>query len=198
MLSYFLRAVVELGLPVAALSWILFYRLYSRGELARDADHKTIRSDLKQIRQAHKKSKTSSHSILNASVDTMLHAKWMKFGGGFYGVAALWTLIVMEAGGIASTIVHPSSLENMFRDGVIGFVVQLLVNQFTTFVQALLWFSWWPGPGKGLFGWAAVAYVGYLAGLNIARHETELGNRLLGLDWRAQVRSMFDGHNNDV
>ncbi len=193
MLFYLLRATVELGLPVAALSWLLFYRLYSRGELARDADHKTIRSSLKQIRQAHKKSKASSHSILDVSVDTLLHAKWMKFGGGFYGVAALWTLIVMEAGGIVSTVLHPSSLEYMFRDGLIGFIVTLLVNQFTTFVQALLWFSWWPGPGKGLFGWVAVAYVGYLAGLNLARHETELGRRLLGLDWRTQLRSIFTG-----
>ena len=42
MLSELLYAIVELGLPVAALSWLLFYRLYSRGVLARDADRKAI------------------------------------------------------------------------------------------------------------------------------------------------------------
>ena len=35
MLSELPRAILEIGLPVAVLSWLLFYRLYSRGELAR-------------------------------------------------------------------------------------------------------------------------------------------------------------------
>lgn len=192
MFLYLLRATVELGLPVAALSWLLFYRLYSRGELARDADHKTIHSNLKQIRQAHKKSKGTGGGVLHASVDSILHAKWMKFGGGFYGVAALWTLIVMETGGIVSAIAHPSVLEDMFHDGLIGFIVNLLVNQFTTFIQALVWFSWWGGREHGVLGWVAVAYVGYIAGLNVARSESEFGSRVVGLDWRAQVRSFFD------
>lgn len=85
MLSELPYAILELGLPVAALSWLLFYRLYSRGELARDADHKSIGAGLKSIRKTEKESRLTS--------DSMLHAKWMKFGGGFYGVAAAWTLI---------------------------------------------------------------------------------------------------------
>ena len=169
-MPYLLRATVELGLPVAALSWLLFSRLYIRGELARDADRKAIRSSLKQIRQASKKSKIPADSIL--------HTKWMKFGGGFYGVAALWTIIVIEASGIASTIAHPSSLEKMFHGGLIEFVVNLVVNQFTAFVQALVWFTWWPGKEHGPLVWIAVAYVAYLAGLNLARYETALGSRL--------------------
>ena len=35
MLSELPRAILEIGLPVAVLTWLLFYRLYSRGELAR-------------------------------------------------------------------------------------------------------------------------------------------------------------------
>ncbi|MGA9421579.1 MAG: hypothetical protein WBW61_04400 [Rhodanobacteraceae bacterium] len=187
MLLDVLRITFALGLPVAALSWLLFYRLYSRGELARDADHKAIRSSLKQVKQATKES--------GAHADSLLHAKWMKFGGGFYGVAALWTLIVIEGGGVLSTIAHPSSIEQMFHGGPIEFIVNLLVNQFTTFLQAILWITWWPGEEHGQVGWMAlvVAYVGYLAGLNLARHETELGRRLTNWDWRAQVRSWFAG-----
>ncbi len=187
MLQNLLRVTFELGLPVAALSWLLFYRLYSRGELARDADHKAIRSNLKEIKRATKES--DSHA------DSLLHTKWMKFGGGFYGIAALWTLIVIEVGGVLSTIVHPSSIEQMFHGGPIDFIVNLLVNQFTTFIQAITWITWWPSEQHGRVGWMAivVAYVGYLAGLNLARHETELGSRLTGWDWRAQVRSWFAG-----
>ncbi|MBS0302936.1 MAG: hypothetical protein JSR16_12330, partial [Proteobacteria bacterium] len=51
MLSELPRAILEIGLPVALLSWLLFYRLYSRGELARDADRKAIGASLKSIRK---------------------------------------------------------------------------------------------------------------------------------------------------
>lgn len=185
MLLYLLRVTFELGLPVAALSWLLFYRLYSRGELARDASHKVIRTDLKQIRQATKKSETPP--------DSVLHAKWMRFGGGFYGVTALWTLVVIETSGILTAIADPSSIEDLFRHGLVGFIVSLIVGQFTTFLQAILWFDWWPGHGGQTVVWIAGAYVGYLAGLNLARHETEFGSRLVAVDWRSQLRSRSSG-----
>ncbi len=186
-LTHLLRAIFELGLPVAALSWLLFYRLYSRGELARDADHKTIQSSLKQVKEATKKSKTHT--------DNVLHTKWMKFGGGFYGVAALWTLIVIEVGGVVSTLADPSSIKAMFSHGLIEFFVNLLVNQFTTFVQALIWFDWWPGKQHDLVVWIAIAYLGYIAGLNLARRETALGSRVVSWHWRAQLRSWFHRDN---
>ena len=182
MLDHLLRAVVQLGLPVAALSWLLFYRLYHRGELARDADRKAIRSSLKQIRVESKKSKTPA--------DSALHAKWMKFGGGFYGVAALWTLIVIESSGIVGVIVQPSSVEDMFRGGLVDFIVNLFVSQLTTFIQAAVWFNWWSGRQHDVFVWIVVAYAGYLAGLNLARRETAFANRLVGLDWRGRLRSL--------
>jgi hypothetical protein len=189
MLFFLLRVTVELGVPVAALTWLLFYRLYHRGELARDANHKAIRSSLKAMKAAAKESKTPA--------DSVLHAKWMRLGGGFYGVAALWTLVVMEAGGIVNAIVEPSSVEDMFRGGVVDFGVNLLVGQITTFVQALVWFTWWSGNEHHVFGCIAIAYLGYLAGLNLARRETAVGSRLVGLDWRARVRSWF-GDDDDV
>jgi hypothetical protein len=180
-----LSAVFELGVPVAALSWLLFYRLYSRGALSRDADHKAIRSSLKQVKEATKKSKEHA--------DSVLHTKWMKFGGGFYGVVALWTLIVIEVGGVVSTIADPSSLEVMFDHGLVAAIVGMIVNQFSTLVQAVLWFQWWPDKVEGPLVWFAVGYAGYMAGLNLARHETELGNRVTAWHWRSQLRSWFGG-----
>jgi hypothetical protein len=185
MLLVLLRAIVELGLPVAALSWLLFYRLYHRGDLARDADHKAIRASLKQIKTAAKESKTPT--------DNALHAKWMRLGGGFYGVAALWTLIVIEASGIINAIVDPASLEEAFSRGVVDFGVNLLVSQITSFVQALVWFTWWSGSQHLGYSSIAVAYVGYLAGLNLARRETAVGSRLVDLGWRTRLRSLFGG-----
>jgi hypothetical protein len=182
MLSELPYALLELGLPVAALSWLLFYRLYSRGELARDADHKSIDASLKAIRKVEKESKETS--------DSLLHAKWMKFGGGFYGVAAAWTLIYIEASGIVGVIVHPSLLEGMFRNGIVHFVTQQITGQITTLVDAATWFTWWPDKGHGPVVWLAVAYVAYIAGLNLARYETGFGRRVIELDSRARWHSL--------
>jgi hypothetical protein len=178
-----LYAVVEMGLPVAALSWLLFYRLYSRGELARDADHKTIDASLKAMRKAEKEYKQKS--------DSMLHAKWMKFGGGFYGVAAAWTLIYIEVSGIVGVILHPSVIEQTFEKGLGDLFGNWISGQVTTFVDAVTWFSWWPGKGHGVMVWFITAYVAYIAGLNLARYETGFGSRVIELDSRARWRSLI-------
>ena len=176
-------AILELGLPVTALTWLLFYRLYSRGQLARDADHKTIDASLKQIRKVEKNSKETS--------DSMLHAKWMKFGGGFYGVAAAWTLIYIEASGIVGVILHPSVIKETFQKGLGDLIANQISGQITTLVDAAIWFSWWPDKGHGPIVWLAVAYVAYIAGLNLARYETGFGSRVVELDSRARWRSLI-------
>ena len=182
MLSEFLFAIVEVGLPVAALSWLLFYRLYSRGVLERDADRKAIDERLKAIRKVEKETKETS--------DSVLHTKWMKFGGGFYGVAAAWTLIYIEASGVLGVILHPSIVKETIDKGIGHFITQQISSQISTFVDAAIWFTWWPQKGHGPWVWFAVAYAGYLAGLNLARHETRLGSRVVDLDSRSWWRSL--------
>ena len=176
MWSEFLHAAFEMGLPVAALSWLLFYRLYSRGELARDADHKSIDTQLKAMRKVEKESEKHSDSIL--------HAKWMKFGGGFYGVAAAWTLLYIEASGVVGVVLHPSVVMETFHNGIVHFITQQIASQITTLIDAAIWFNWWPERGHGPLMWFAVAYAGYLTGLNLARYETGFGSRVVELDSR--------------
>jgi hypothetical protein len=183
MLTELLRATFEMGLPVAALSWLLFYRLYSRGVIARDADHKSIGETLKTIRQEHKESKEKP--------DSLVHANWMKFGTGFYGVAAAWTLICIEASGLFDNVMHPSNLLAMFHKDIGDWIGDKISDQVTTFVDAATWFSWWPGHGHSPVAWFVVAYVAYVAGLNLARVETDLGSRALDLDSRAWWRSLI-------
>ena len=182
MLSELPRAILEIGLPVALLSWLLFNRLYSRGELARDADRKAIGASLKSIRKAQKESKSAS--------DSLLHAKWMKFGGGFYGVAAAWTLIYIEASGVVGVIAHPSTVSDMFRNGIVDFIVQQISGQISSLVDAAIWFTWWPDRGHNSFVWFGVAYAAYIAGLELARFETRIGSRAVELDSRERWLAM--------
>jgi hypothetical protein len=114
----------------------------------------------------------------------------MKFGGGFYGVAAAWTLIYIEASGIIGVILHPSVLKKMFDNGLVNLLTNQISGQVNTFVDAAIWFSWWPGKGRNLVVWLAVAYVGYVGGLKLARYETGFGSRVIALDSRARWRSL--------
>jgi hypothetical protein len=182
MLSELPIAILEIGLPVAVLSWLLFYRLYSRGEIARDADRKSIGASIKSLRKTQKESKQSS--------DSLLHAKWMKFGGGFYGVAAAWTLIYIEASGVVGVIAHPSTVPDMFRGGIVDFIVQQISGQISSLVDAAIWFTWWPDRGHNPIVWFGVAYAAYIAGLELARFETRIGSRAVELDSRERWASM--------
>lgn len=69
---------------MAMLSWFLFAQLYDSGDMDRDADRKAIKSKLKSVKT-------------NKSSGECIHESWMKFGSGFYGLAALWTFVAIEA-----------------------------------------------------------------------------------------------------
>ncbi len=158
-----LWAMTILGLPVALLSWYLFNRLYSSGRIAHGSDYKTVKSDLSSLKKSLKKSKS----------DDFFEHRWMKFGGGFYGVTALATFFLIEFGEVWNLVFHFPGFEALFGDGLVTFVVNLLVNQFQNFISALVWFAYWIDEGDSIFVWIGVPYAAYLLGLNVAGKSLE-------------------------
>jgi len=77
------------------------------------------------------------------------------------GVAAAWTLIYIEASGVVGVILHPSIVKETIDKGIGHFITQQISSQITTFIDAAIWFSWWPDKGHGPLAWFAVAYAGY-------------------------------------
>ena len=156
------QATAILGLPVAGLSWLLFKRLYSTGRLDRSADQKSIRSGLKSIKKAAKDPASRDKDFFQN--------RWMKFGGGFYGVVGLWTFFAIEISDFLSFAWNFPGFAKLLENGLISLVVNALVNQLMNFVSALIWFSYWSGAERNLLVWVAIAYLGYLLGISIARH----------------------------
>ena len=56
--------------------------------------------------------------------------------------------------------------------------------------DAATWFNWWPGRGNNPIVWFGVAYAAYIAGLELARFETRIGGRVVGLDSRERWAAM--------
>jgi hypothetical protein len=154
-----LEAIFKLGMPVGLLSWYLINRLYDTGRIAKDADMKTIRASLDNIKKDFKQKKKSTG---------FAEKKWMKFGGGFYGITALATFVLIELGEGISFILNFPGFGELFKDGLGSFIINLLLNQFQNFISALVWFAYWVDEEDSIFIWVGVPYLAYLCGMLLA------------------------------
>lgn len=154
-----LEAIFKLGMPVGLLSWYLINRLYQSGKIARDADLKTIRASLNSIKKDFNKKDRSTG---------FAERRWMKFGGGFYGITALATFVLIELGEGLSFVSNFAGFGELFKDGFASFVISLLLNQFQNFISALVWFVYWIDEDNSIFIWVGVPYLAYLCGLLLA------------------------------
>ena len=164
-----LPAFIKLGLPMAGLSWMLFHWLYSAGGIDGDADRATVEANLGEMKSGLKKRATRSGKFLRKRGASFLRNKWMCFGGGFYGAAALWTLGVIEFTDFFSLVRDFPGFAALFEDGVIAFLLDMLTNQIGTFVDALVWFDYWPDASQSPLPWVIIAYLGYWLGMKLAR-----------------------------
>ena len=156
-------AVLKLGLPMVAASWLAFGWLYGSGEFERDSTQKEIESRVKKL-----KKNTLGSSNKKAR---FLLQKWSRFGGGFYGLTGLWTLVVFEVGELLSFL-QGNSFSGFGNGDIVGIVFAALVSQISSFISAAIWFSYWPEPEDSVLVWVLVAYVGYRVGIQLAKRSS--------------------------
>lgn len=166
MILEILEAALKLGLPVACLSWFVLQRLYASGQLDRSHDSKTVAENIKQIRRSRKQSK--------ALPSDLVQTKWMQFGGGFYGCAALWTFLIIELNELIDLFSNFPGFSTLLENGLINLIISLLLNQLSNFIAAMIWFSYWTDGGVAIAIWMVTAYLGYLSGMTVARREWRL------------------------
>lgn len=165
-----IEAILKLGLPSLLLAWMLFHWLFSEGEIDREVKHKVLKSRLKRIKKPF-----SNSSNKNAR---FVYNRWAWFGGGFYGLAGLWTFFIIEAGDLAGFVTTGGFL-TVLNNGITDLVISVLINQVANSIQALLWFTYWPGPGESILIWIAAGYLGYWAGVEIARRQPTIRDILV-------------------
>lgn len=154
-----LSAAFKLGLPILALSWLLFSWLYRKGKLEIKAGRKETAENLKEMK---KNSKGKGQGGQN-----YLYDKWMWFGSGFYGLAALWTFVVIEIADFAKFIFNFPGFASLFADGFFTVLVTILLNQIGNIISAFIWFNYWPDGSP--VTWFIIAYLSYLAGIELAK-----------------------------
>ena len=176
------EAMVKLGAPLFLFSWLLFSKLYDGGEINREGDNKETKRQLKAFnKKAKKKAKQGERTPIDR---VMWH--WSSFGGGFYGLAALWTFIVIEVKDIFSFVFFFPGLDVLFEGGLVDLLVNVLVNQISNAISALVWFSYWPS--QSVLIWVIVAYLGYWLGMDLAKK----GYAIPIQEWVEATKRWFD------
>ena len=141
------------------LSWFLFSLMFEQGEIDREDGHQAITSRVKELKKNSEGKKDSAKNLI--------YDKWMWFGSGFYGLAGLWTLLVIEVREFVGFIFNLSSLGSLAADGLIEALIDFLISQLGNVLQAFLWFNYWPA--DSILIWVVVAYIGYWIGVEIGR-----------------------------
>lgn len=97
-----------------------------------------------------------------------IQSSWMKFGGGFYGLTALWTFFALEIADFIRLIFDWSAIAALFRSDIVSLVVDFFINQFTNIITSFVWFTYW-GEDSSILLCFIIAYGAYLLGMQLAR-----------------------------
>ena len=108
--------------------------MFISGELDRQSDRKGIERGVKKIKASFKDEK--KRTFAEKSKTDLVFEKWMYFGSGFYGLAALWTLVVIEVSELIGFVFNFPGFDVLFGDGLIAFLFNLAMNQLSNLVSA--------------------------------------------------------------
>jgi hypothetical protein len=174
-----LRALLNMGLPVGFFSFGLVWWAISRGYLNGDGGVTGIGKEIKALsderkktnkeRKKIKKGKAPDRSLEERKFDPV-QEKWMKFGGGFYGVVAFYTYVVIEWNEIVDFVSGFGGFIAMFGRISVAALIELMVNSIVNFIAAIAWPFYWVSNAQSEFFWVwfMVAYAGYWAGIRLA------------------------------
>ena len=163
MLIDVLKAMLVAGIPVAAFSFLMVYLAYYKGYLSTNSHFKDAFK--KNNDQQSKLSKKHKGNLL------FLHSKWLTFGGGFYGLIALLTFIIIELSQIFNFLISIQGWQDISALFTISSLIAMFVDSIVNMVKAAIWFTYWPDKVASLnfLIWIIIAYLGYRLGAHLAK-----------------------------
>ena len=161
-------AILIVGVPVAAFTLAMIWWMLQKGLLQESLDTKALQREIKTLSQKNKKNKKEGNT---ASIQHPLQKKWMKFGGGFYGIVAFFTYIVIEVIEISTMIMNFGGFFEFLKQLNLDVIIDMLINALTNFISAMIWPFYWMRriDTDQTWIWFVVAYAGYWLGLKLAQ-----------------------------
>lgn len=175
------HALVFAGLPVALASFFLFSWYLRRRHGEALASLKEVERELKREQKARAKREKDRKRALGAVLAEgahfsregqldLVHNKWLKFGGGFYGVVGLLTYAVVELGEIWDFLRGFESVWSLISQFGVDMLVNLFVEALRNFIIAIAWPAYWLSNIQTHYPWLwfLAAYAGYWGGARLA------------------------------
>jgi hypothetical protein len=180
-----LLILLKSGIPIAATSFVLVWwalrKDYLGGAKSLDeyeqwtkAENQNRNVEKQRRKQAKRNPEAIDEEFESVADDLQpaqkkfdpLHSKWMEFGGGFYGVVALFTYALVELGEIRDLF---ANFGDLFRGDLVRMIVQFFVESLKNFVTAITWPVYWLERIHGeQWLWVIGAYGGYWLGAKAA------------------------------
>ena len=160
------------GIPIAVFTLALVWWALQGGHLKESLDTVALRLELKAMSKRNKKNKKNKKSRGESqSKQHPLQKKWAMFGGGFYGIVAFFTYIVVEVREIISVIVNFGGFIDFLKQLDFRLIISMLIDALTNFITAMIWPMYWLDriDTDQTWIWFVVAYAGYWAGLRAAQ-----------------------------
>lgn len=165
LLKELLWALLILGAPLMVLTLAMVYWALHRGIVATTEGVDALSKEINAFGKARKKQQKKP--VMNP-----LHHKWFEFGGGFYGLTALYTYLLVEFGEVVDFIASvPGVLWRFDLGAAISLLVNFFINALMNFITAITWPVFWMREGdSGRFWlWLLVAWASYWVGLRLAQ-----------------------------
>jgi len=156
-------------ISTGVVSFVLFYVLLKSQQVDSattmekpdKATRKKLKADLKQERW---------------SVQNVIMSKWVDFGGGFYGVVAVLTYLVVEFKEMVDFLTSEATVMATLAAMGVGDLVNFFINSLMNFITAIAWPAYWINQAEGapLWLWFLLAYGGYYVGPSLAKHISDI------------------------
>lgn len=168
-----LWAIGLVGVPVGVVTLAIVWWAMQKGHLNGTSDSKAIEAALKALNKKKKKKKKGEIVIESGDEEDkrdFFQKKWAKFGGGFYGVTAFYTYLVIETKEIIDLVINYGGFWAFVNQLSIPLLISMFVNAIMNFVAAMVWPIYWSNKmntGR-VWLWFVAAYAGYWVGMQVA------------------------------
>jgi hypothetical protein len=158
-------ALALVGIPITLFTLAVVWWGMRNGHFLATNDGKELRRELKAFSKSKAKTKTEKDNR------SLVHKNWARFGGGFYGIVAFFTYIVIEITEISTMIINLGGLWAFIQQLDIGFIIEIFIEALTNFIAAMVWPLYWMQriDTSQTWLWFIAAYAGYWLGLRIAQ-----------------------------
>jgi hypothetical protein len=169
-LTEFFWALFMVGVPIGCFTLALVWWALKGGHFKEALDIDALEHEIKVMGWSDKK-RTKKGIDQASGTQHPLQKKWARFGGGFYGIVAFFTYIIVEVLDVVSVISNFGGFFDFLKQLNLNVIIDLIVQAITNFVMAMAWPWYWLNRIDTDFVWIwfVMAYAGYWAGLRLAR-----------------------------